>query len=540
VRLTASDNDSGSPDSLTVRVNTIGVVSVTLFLPDSKQSGDVPVTYAISDSKGNTVSLGVEYARSSLGPWSPAAVEGTTSGITPDGYSGSLLWKAAVDLDGYEGPGWLRVTPDNGAPGMAAVDSVLVDYNDPPEVDVDFVDKDIIYSGTMGISLLLNDAENDTLSVTMAYSLDNGVTFEKAALEGNTGIRAGVTQRIVWNLFDDVGFVYRKSVILRMTPFDRDTGGDYTAGPFTVSNIVGDYNFDGKIDGGDLSRFVDAWNRKELAKEIGPVTGEPPGLTVEPDGVIDFEDLAVFAWMWNWYDSQAGIFDSAGSGKPAADAEVESPASEIPVRIEADGDGGLAVSCAGAPDYLRLLVSSADGGALDVSFLEREYWESGAGVLLTRSYAGTVFEAAGARFDSPQPSAGPLPLGALRFGKPVQGNLAIRFEVRLAGESLVRKGVLDVDTGGLFTIPEAFSLSQNSPNPFNPSTTIRYSLPRSSKVFLAVYTIHGQLVEVLRDGVVEAGNHAVVWDASSRANGVYIYTVRAGDFVESRKMVLMK
>ena len=89
-------------------------------------------------------------------------------------------------------------------------------------------------------------------------------------------------------------------------------------------------------------------------------------------------------------------------------------------------------------------------------------------------------------------------------------------------------------------LPTEFSLSQNFPNPFNPTTEILYELPAVSPVVLEVYNELGQKVEVLVDGVVEAGYHSVVWDAKDKASGVYFVRIEVGEseFIEVRKMVL--
>jgi parallel beta-helix repeat protein len=88
--------------------------------------------------------------------------------------------------------------------------------------------------------------------------------------------------------------------------------------------------------------------------------------------------------------------------------------------------------------------------------------------------------------------------------------------------------------------PSNFVLAQNYPNPFNALTTIRYYLPEASRVTLDVYNITGQHVATLTDGLESSGYHVVHWNASSVASGVYVYQIKAGDFVDSKKMVLIR
>jgi len=89
-------------------------------------------------------------------------------------------------------------------------------------------------------------------------------------------------------------------------------------------------------------------------------------------------------------------------------------------------------------------------------------------------------------------------------------------------------------------IPTAFALKQNYPNPFNPGTTIIYDLPRSSNVTLAVFDLLGREVSVVVNEVVNAGYHEVSFDASSLASGVYMYRLHAGDFVSTKKMLILR
>ncbi len=88
--------------------------------------------------------------------------------------------------------------------------------------------------------------------------------------------------------------------------------------------------------------------------------------------------------------------------------------------------------------------------------------------------------------------------------------------------------------------PTSFQLEQNYPNPFNPGTVISYQLSAVSEVKLQVYDVLGKVVAVLVNGKVEAGIHKVEFNASKLASGVYIYKLTAGNYNQSRKMVLIK
>jgi len=85
-----------------------------------------------------------------------------------------------------------------------------------------------------------------------------------------------------------------------------------------------------------------------------------------------------------------------------------------------------------------------------------------------------------------------------------------------------------------------YKLCQNYPNPFNPITEIRYDLPVDCQVRLEIYNLLGQKVATLVDGKEKAGYKTATWDAGSFSSGIYFYRLQAGDFVQTRKMVLLK
>jgi energy-converting hydrogenase Eha subunit E len=97
-----------------------------------------------------------------------------------------------------------------------------------------------------------------------------------------------------------------------------------------------------------------------------------------------------------------------------------------------------------------------------------------------------------------------------------------------------------LDADGDPELPDSYSLSQNYPNPFNPSTEIAFALPAKADVKLTIYNILGQEVTRLIDREMSAGKHVVNWDASQNSSGVYFYKIEAGDFTETRKMMLVK
>jgi len=89
-------------------------------------------------------------------------------------------------------------------------------------------------------------------------------------------------------------------------------------------------------------------------------------------------------------------------------------------------------------------------------------------------------------------------------------------------------------------IPNQCSLSQNYPNPFNPITKVRFSIPLSSVTKLIIYDALGREVETLVDEQLNAGTYEASWNADRFSSGLYFYKLTAGDFVDTKRMILLK
>jgi len=128
----------------------------------------------------------------------------------------------------------------------------------------------------------------------------------------------------------------------------------------------------------------------------------------------------------------------------------------------------------------------------------------------------------------------------------------LKFEVldeggRYFGEDVYSVGVIEY--GGPYAtsasdaaehIPDAFTLRGNAPNPFTETTTIRFALPEATHVELTVYDLMGREVAQLLNREMEPGHKQVPFDASSLASGTYLYRLRAGDFVQTKRLVVVK
>ena len=89
-------------------------------------------------------------------------------------------------------------------------------------------------------------------------------------------------------------------------------------------------------------------------------------------------------------------------------------------------------------------------------------------------------------------------------------------------------------------IPETYALHSAYPNPFNPTTNIKFDLPEDINVSLAVYDINGRLVKEMQSGMMDAGYHSMVWNANTTASGMYFIKLHAGTFLKTQKIMLVK
>jgi hypothetical protein len=109
------------------------------------------------------------------------------------------------------------------------------------------------------------------------------------------------------------------------------------------------------------------------------------------------------------------------------------------------------------------------------------------------------------------------------------------------GEKPEEQGPSGLDVNQLGNlIPKVYSLEQNYPNPFNPATTIRFSIPEAGTVNLSIYNLIGEKVADILNSELKSGSYEVSFDASALSSGVYFYTIEAGNFISTKKMILLK
>ena len=284
-----------------------------------------------------------------------------------------------------------------------------------------------------------------------------------------------------------------------------------------VNGLVGDIDDNSMINGADLSLFLDAYEQNNYLYEMGPYSGQVPRIDVQHDSIFNIEDIMSFVVMGNWYLETYGLNMTflenndidldVEVNKESISISMPSKASSFDLEIVHNGSNFI-------PNYL-----SNDGS---VSLVHKD---------LVKGHFQMISE-----LNSSKLIHIPFELNGEHSN--------IELYVNAYGEdgeivSQLRKKI------DIKTIPDHFTLSQNFPNPFNPTTKIKFGLPKASEVSITIYNIMGKVVKELIDDFYEPGFYSISWNGTDQIGrnvgaGMYFYKVSSGDFIEVKKMILLK
>ena len=451
--------------------------------------------------------------------------------------------------------------------------------NEPPTAAVESING--VQHSDVLIRYQLDDRDSDSLSIICEYLKAN--RWQPASVTGKTaGIRATeYNGEITWNSREDIPSTSGMDVEFRITPKDSRSEGDPDVTSYSLVNILGDYDDDGKVDEVDLAIFRTAWDEQDLSKELGPAEGAPPDMIPYPDGVIDFEDLAVFSLLWVW--SAGGtlaapiqwlvnientepvkfllshLMPVGGVGTPGrGDARTRSVAP-----FAADGDIlSISFPTGGLMGYV-----SIEYDADIISFVLQQYeipsleqpLQSNTTFLSDANHPGRIVLAFTDLFSSFSSQS------ATRQSHPSKGGattvvidpdweadveeacIVFRYDIRDLQNRTMASGT---EIARINRLPSSYALLQNYPNPFNPETWIPFQLAEDADIVIRIYTNTGQLARTLDMGHRKAGFYtskakATYWDGRNESgeevsSGVYFYTIKAAGFTATRKMLMLE
>ncbi len=312
-------------------------------------------------------------------------------------------------------------------------------------------------------------------------------------------------------------------VVKGYTDLAGNTASDSSLSFFV--GFTGDFNLDGHIDGADLSALIGGWQNKTMDFELAPTKGTLPNFKSDVDGKFDIYDAAVFTRMWHWIRENKSInnedlFESFGS---QIDFVVSN--GEIGLDIE-NGAQAIEMTIDYPPHRVRLNSETFQSNLNEI-ILSKVDSLAGKGLL---TY-GVLDSTDNINIDIP-------------YSIKINEDVDVKIAYKVYDKEGVLKGV-GQKMVRLKPIPKAFALHQNYPNPFNPVTTINIDIPEEIGVQLVIYDLLGREVTTLIDGVMPAGYQSIIWNTKTMSGipvsaGVYFYQVRAGDFIDTKKMVILK
>jgi len=325
--------------------------------------------------------------------------------------------------------------------------------------------------------------------------------------------------------------------------FARDAAGNYgppaDAGARATSYWLGDVppSVDGACDVGDISALGAAFGTAEgdgaydPAIDVGPTaSGGRYGVPLT-DSRVDFEDLMIFAMNFGFVSPSSKVTDPppAAPGMPACLAwrrvearlwalDLTAPCPALQgLRVTAGGGGAITVAPGPllATQPARHFLRAAAGDHLDVA------------LALLGAGAGIIGQGELLRLQLPPSAADAPPAATIAARDGANGPLPV------------------VIGAAADTPPSATRLLGNVPNPFNPSTTVRFALAAPGRACVRLFALDGRLVRTLVDAELPTGEHTLVWDGRNDrgrpvASGAYVCRFTCGGTIEARKMTLTK
>ena len=283
------------------------------------------------------------------------------------------------------------------------------------------------------------------------------------------------------------------------------------------TRLLVDYDDNLEIDIGDITQFVALWPNTDIA----PVTGEPPYFFSTPDEVTDLRDAMAFARLWRWSNEPMDTSHTATfqMGEP------------LDTRITS---GGFSVT----------LPHTARSGEMEIQSQSRIRLKNGEtsenGLFLTKGNASGKHQIINFGLFR-EPAEGSDPELIFSVDDPAE---EIDLSYRYFGSSgdLISSGSVTLFNSPL---PTQFALHQNSPNPFNPVTTIAYDIPEPTYVEIVIYDLLGGKVRTLVSKEMSPGFHSAVWNGKDDkgrlvASGMFIVRMTSNSFMNVRKMLMLK
>ena len=281
--------------------------------------------------------------------------------------------------------------------------------------------------------------------------------------------------------------------------------------------ILGDYDFDNAINYHDLWDLVENWELNNMDYEIGPISGQVPHVIPQLDSKFDIEDGMAFVQMWSWYQKEFGeiIEDSTQVGRIL---NTKTSKNNYIVYIDSNIVAGQ-------------LTFTYDSGIKPLQFLSYPQKNDNLFLEFHKSIEG-FSKIEFARHNHQKKDSILFDLNQHSFVK-------IFYNLESSTKLIERKGMINYKNN---LVPEKIKLYPAYPNPFNPSTTLKFDIPFNldNNIFLEVFDVRGSRVDYLDLGLMSPGTHKVKWDGRRHSSGVYIIKLIIGSSRQTQKLLLIK
>ena len=287
-------------------------------------------------------------------------------------------------------------------------------------------------------------------------------------------------------------------------------------------SLLGDFDLDGFIGIQDFNTFATAWQNQDIRYELGPVVGEAPFFTPQFDGLYDLSDGMSFYFMWHWEQDQFGKMLTKIKSSNGERVNLSHTADRFKISVPENAHAAEIIVNY-SPAELNIKTSKMSDSETMNTRLSKVDTVSGR-ILIHQIVTNDEIEF---EIDT--------------YGRD-NSLMQVSYEFIDKHNSVISSGSTDYE---LKPIPDRFALQDNYPNPFNPSTTIRYDIATSAFVDIVIYDITGREIARPISKHQNPGYHQTIWNGANQKGemqsaGIYFYQIQTKEFVQTKKMLLLK
>lgn len=467
--------------------------------------------------------------------------------------STSFIWEVNITDS-------LNVLASNNGPFEMTISREIYDL-EKPIISMNIESKNFSRETIISYNSVYVNQVDSSLKNILDYSFDNGETWlNEFDLETTNSI---VSINHNWNVLEKFGWGLYDTVELRAyTIVDSVYSDTLFIYDISIINIVGDFIYYPEneigIKANDISDFITVFYQQGnsvISKDIGPSTGIAPYLQILPDGIINFEDLATFTQMWYWSAENYHEYpQSTSDGELVWENQNVSISSKLnktneSVKKEMSFSIDLKeeLSFMGINLHLKYNPNNLLIDNIDIGHAWNQ--DKNPSIIFKKHRKSEGYYIINAWSKENQPIVLNNNLFNITLGDNQSSQIIDKIEIIIEPykdrniKDEVSKYIIEADLNLLF--PENIFLSNNYPNPFNPTTHIDYKVSSPALVELKVYDLVGREVITLVNKYEQPGLKTITWNGTDSygiqvSSGMYFYTIKSMGKKILKKMILLK